>query len=608
MNARAQPYFLRRAVVVALLLTGAALLAARAVYLQAYDQSFLRGQGEARHTRVVPVAAHRGMLLDRHGEALAASTPVDSVWANPREFSATPQQFRELARLLEIPPETINRAVYERANAEFAFLKRQISPDVAQRVMALRIPGLALQREYRRYYPAGEVAAHVLGFTDVDDHGQEGIERAFDATLRGVNGKHKIIRDPFGRVVEDVESIKEPEPGRNVTLSLDRRVQYLAYRELKAAVQRHGALAGTAIVLDVQTGEVLAMVNQPAFNPNNRDELRGASFRNRAVTDVFEPGSTVKPFTVAAALESGKYHPATLIDTAPGYMPVGRALVRDPHNYGRIDVTTVLQKSSNIGVSKMALDLPPEQLWNAFARAGFGRKTSEQFPGESGGVLTPAAQWRDVERVTASYGYGLSVTALQLARAYAALGDDGRLHPVSFLRVEDRAQARRQGEQVFRPELAAQLRRMLETVAQEGGTGTHAGVPGYRIAGKTGTVKKHENGGYSDTRYLSLFAGVAPAREPRLAMVVMIDEPQGKLYHGGDVAAPVFGNVMAGALRLLNIPPDDVAAPPTHVALIDAQGCASAAAHMDCARAAAAQGCASAAAHMDCARAAGGAR
>lgn len=569
MKLSGHPYTLRRAFLAAVLVLAAMLLFVRALQLQVLNQDFLRGQGEARYARTLPVAAHRGMILDRHGETLAASTPVDSVWVNPQEFTATPAQFRDLARLLDTPSDVINSTIYAHADGEFATIKRQISPERAQDVLALKIPGLALQREYRRYYPAGEVTAHALGFTDVDDKGQEGLELAYDDVLHGTPGKRKIIRDPVGRVVEEVVSVREPEPGRDVTLSIDRRVQYMAYRELKAAVQRHRARAGSAVVLDVQTGEVLAMVNQPAFNPNNRDELRGDHTRNRVVTDVFEPGSTVKPFTVAAALESGKFRPGTMIDTAPGLFKVGNATVRDVHNYGRIDVTTVLQKSSNVGVSKMALEIPAEQIWHAFTRAGFGAKASADFPGEASGVLKNFRQWHDVERVTAAYGYGVSVTALQLVRAYAALADDGRLRPVSFTRVDDRAQIVKNAEQMFRPELTAQLRRMLETVSQEGGTGTEARVAGYRVAGKTGTVKKSHEGGYTEHSYLAVFAGFAPVSNPRLAMVVMIDEPQGEEYYGGQVAAPVFANVMSDALRLLNIAPDGIYTSPARLALLE---------------------------------------
>jgi len=569
MKLAGHPYMLRRAFLAAVLVIGALLLFMRALQVQVLNQDFLRGQGEARYARILPVAAHRGMILDRHGEPLAASTPVDSVWVNPQEFTATPAQFRELARLLETSSDVINSTIYAHADGEFTFIKRQISPESAQDVLALKIPGLALQREYRRYYPAGEVTAHVLGFTDIEDKGQEGLELAYESALHGTPGKRKIIRDPKGRVVEEVESLREPEPGHDVTLSIDRRLQYIAYRELKAAVQRHGAHAGSAVVLDVQTGEVLAMVNQPAFNPNNREELHGDRTRNRVATDVFEPGSTLKPFTIAAALESGKFRPTTMIDTAPGIFKVGSATVHDMHNYGRIDVTTVLQKSSNVGVSKMALEISAEQVWQALTRAGFGVKASADFPGEVGGVLKNYRQWHDVERVTAAYGYGVSVTALQLVRAYAALADDGRLRPVSFTRIDDRAQLVKTGEQVFRPELATQLRRMLETVAQDGGTGTEARVAGYRVAGKTGTVKKSHEGGYAEHSYLAVFAGFAPVSNPRLAMVVMIDEPQGDAYHGGQVAAPVFGKVMSDALRLLNIAPDGVVLSPARLALLE---------------------------------------
>ncbi len=568
MSTRFQPLFFRRVFVFGLLAVAAVLLAWRAVYLQIMNKDFLRSQGEARYSRVVPVVAHRGMILDRNGDALAASTPVDSVWANPKEFRATQAQFRKLSSLLEIPVDAINRTVYDRPNSEFAYLKRQISPEIGQSVMDLKIPGVAVLREYRRYYPAGEVASHVLGFTDIDDKGQEGLELSFDETLRGINGKRKIIRDNAGRVVETVENVLDPLPGRDVALSIDRRLQYLAYRELKAAVQKHHAQAGSVVVLDVKTGEVLAMVNAPSFNPNNRDELHGPRCRNRSVTDLFEPGSTIKPFSIAAALQTGHFKPTTLIDTTPGTFRVGNALVRDTHNYGLIDVATVLQKSSNVGVSKLALETPPEKIWQQYVRAGLGAKTGTEFPGEVAGVLNHYSQWHEVERVTASYGYGLSVTALQLARAYAALADDGHLRNVTFARVENRNELPPPADQLMNPTMSVQIRRMMESVTEEGGTGTHARVPGYRIAGKTGTVKKIEDGAYTENQYRSLFAGFAPAGNPRLAMVVMIDDPQGKQYYGGEVAAPVFGAVMAGALRLLNVAPDDVPPAKARLAMV----------------------------------------
>lgn len=569
MKLTGHPYRLRRAFLAMVLASGAILLSLRAVQLQVLNHDFLSSQGEARYARVVPVAAHRGMILDRNGEPLAASTPVESVWVNPQEFTASIAQFRELSQLLGTAPDVINSTIYAHASDEFTFIKRHISPEDAQKVLALKIPGLALQREYRRYYPAGEVTAHALGFTDLDDKGQDGLEYAFESVLRGTPGKRKIIRDPRGRVVDEVENLREPEPGRDITLSIDRRLQYLAYRELKAAVQRHGAQAGSAVVLDVQTGEVLAMVNQPAFNPNKRDELHGDQTRNRVATDMFEPGSTIKPFTVAAALESGKFRPSSMIDTAPGFFKVGNATVHDVHNYGRIDVSTVLQKSSNVGVSKMALEMSAEQVWTVFTRVGLGVKTSAVLPAEATGVIKNFRQWHEVERVTAAYGYGVSVTALQLVRAYAALADNGRMRPVLFTRVDDRAQVVKTGEQVFRPELTAQLRRMLETVSQEGGTGTEARVAGYRVAGKTGTVKKSQEGGYAEHSYLAVFAGFAPLNNPRLAMVVMVDEPQGDTYYGGQVAAPVFSAVMSGALRLLNIAPDGNITLPARVALLE---------------------------------------
>jgi len=430
--------------------------------------------------------------------------------------------------------------------------------------MALGLPGVNLQREYRRYYPAGEVTAHVVGFTNIDDRGQEGLELAYDEWLRGTPGSKRVLRDRLGRVVRNVEQIRKPEPGRDLTLSLDRRIQYLAYRELKRAVFHHQARSGSLVILDVHTGEVLAMVNQPSFNPNDRRQFLPAQTRNRAVTDVFEPGSTIKPFTIAAALLSGRYRPNTLIDTSPGHYRLGRAVIRDDRDYGRINLTTVIQKSSNVGASKIALSLPDELLYRVQDSFGFGAVTGSGFPGEVGGLINDAGHWRRIEKATVAYGYGISVTALQLVRAYAALADDGRLHPVSFLRVTSPEPARR----VLPARVARQIRRMLEAVVADGGTGTRARIAGYRVAGKTGTVKKAVAGGYSEDRYVSVFAGFAPASHPRLAMVVIVNEPRDGIYYGGLVAAPVFSRVMAGALRMLGVAPDAAPAHPLRLAAV----------------------------------------
>ena len=525
----------------------------RAVDLQINHKEFLENQGKARHLRVVTIPANRGTILDRNGEPLAVSTPVESVWANPQELAGGRQDWPKLARLLGVDADRLHRLIAERMDREFVYLKRHVDPDVAAGALAVGLPGVYLQREYRRYYPAGEVAAHLVGFTDVDDGGQEGMELAFDDWLRGVPGSKRVVRDRLGRIVEDVESIQPARPGKALTISVDRRIQFLAYRNLLAAVQRHGAEAGSLVVLDVLSGDVLAMVNQPSYNPNNRKDRVSARYRNRAVTDVFEPGSTLKPFTVAAALESGRFTPHSTLDTTPGYLRVGRHTVRDHLNYGVIDLATVIKKSSNVGASRLALSLQPKKLWEMLTRVGFGQTTGSGFPGESPGILTHHRYWSEIQRATIAFGYGISVTPLQLAQAYAVLANDGLLRPVRYYPDERAAEAQR----VMSRRAAWQLRRMLETVTEAGGTGVRARVAGYRVAGKTGTVHKSTAGGYAQDRYLAVFAGMAPASRPRLVVVVAIDEPKGKEYYGGHIAAPVFAEVMAGALRLLGVGPDD---------------------------------------------------
>ncbi len=543
----------RRLLLLTLMLGSFLVLAGRSAQLQLVDSEFLQTQGQARHLRVVQVPAHRGMIVDRNGEPLAISTPVQSVWVNPGEMSPSTGDLAQLAQLLELDVDHLRRLIGQRQGREFVYLRRHIAPDLAQQVTALELPGVYLQQEYRRYYPAGEVAGHLLGFTNVDDKGQEGLELAFEDWLSGEPGAKRVIMDGQRNIVENVENIRSARPGKTLKLSIDRRIQYLAYRELKAAVRKHGARSGTLVVLDSASGEVLAMVNQPSFNPNSRTRLKADRMRNRAVTDVFEPGSTMKPFVIAAALESGRYRPATTIDTSPGTFRVGRHTVRDMHDYGVLDMTGVLRKSSNVAASKIALTLEPERFWASLSGTGFGVSTGSGFPGEADGYLADFHRWREIERATLSYGYGLSATAMQLAQAYGVFANDGYRVPVTLLNREEPAQK----IPVFSPAVARTVRTMMESVVHKGGTAPQAAVQGYRVAGKTGTVHKSVAGGYADDRYLSLFAGMAPASNPRLVAVVVINEPSKGDHYGGLVAGPVFSSVMAGALRLLNVTPDD---------------------------------------------------
>ena len=532
----------------------AATLVWRAVCLQVLDKEFLLSQAEARHLRVLTLTAHRGVIQDRNGEPLAVSTPVESVWVNPQELGGEQQRIPELAALLSLDGGKVQQLLARRADREFVYLRRHLSPALAAKVSALNIPGVYLQREYRRYYPGGEVAAHIVGFTNVDDMGQEGLELAYEDWLGGEPGAKRVIKDGKHHIIEDVESIRRPHPGKDLKLSIDRRIQYLAYRELKGVMKEHKARAASAVVLDVKSGEVLAMVNQPSFNPNNRQELRRSHMRNRAITDVFEPGSTMKPFIVATALQSGRFQPETPVSTSPGWYRVGVNTVRDVHDYGELDVSGVIRKSSNVGISKIALSLPAENIWTTLSDIGFGAQTYSGFPGEASGLLSYHGGWNEIETATLAYGYGISVTALQLAQAYGVLATDGMKRSVTFLREGDVSEERR----VMPAEAARQVRAMLEQATGFDGTAPQARIAGYRVAGKTGTVKKSAPGGYSSNKYLAVFAGMAPASDPRLVMVVMVDEPSNGKYYGGQVAAPVFSRVMSGALRLLAIPPDDL--------------------------------------------------
>ena len=545
---------IRHRMLMALVLFGFVALLARVAELQLIDRDFLRHQGEARHLRTISVAAHRGMVTDRNGEPLAISTPVESVWANPAELLMNQDELPRLAEVLGKPADSLLQLLTQRQNREFVYLRRHISPVVAEQVMSLEVPGIALQREYHRYYPAGEVAAHLIGFTNIDDAGQEGLELAYGDWLRGESGAKRVIKDGRHRIIENVENIRVPRHGKNLKISIDRRIQYLAYRELKAAVKLHNAKSGSAVVLDNITGEVLAIVNQPSYNPNNRRRLRASRLRNRAVTDIFEPGSTLKPFVIAAALESGRYTPGTRINTAPGVFQVGTHAVRDMHDYGTLDLTGVIRKSSNVAAAKIALDLKPKALWSVLNNSGLGMVTASGFPGEAGGFLPDYHRLRDFERATLAFGYGVSVTTLQLAEAYTVFANDGYRMPLTLVKREGPVAP----QQVLNPETAQRVRQMMEAVVRPGGTATDAAVSGYRVAGKTGTVHKSIAGGYADDQYVSIFAGMAPASRPRLVMAVTINEPRNGDYYGGKVAGPVFSKVMSGALRLLNVPPDDL--------------------------------------------------
>jgi cell division protein FtsI (penicillin-binding protein 3) len=525
----------------------------RAVDLQLVDHSFLTRQGDARFSRVLEIAAHRGTITDRYGEPLAVSTPVDSIWVNPSELALATDQIPRLAAALKLDRQDLERRVTSNLEREFLYLARGQEPAEAARIKALGIPGVYTSREYRRYYPAGEVTGHLLGFTNVDDAGQEGLELAFEHWLAGEDGAKRVIQDRYGRIVQDVESIRPPRPGRDLVLSIDLRIQYLAYRELKAAVREQRARAGSVVVLDVSTGEVLAMVNQPAFNPNDREQMQAADYRNRAETDIFEPGSSIKPFWVAAALASGKYDGRSVIDTSPGFIKVANKIFEDEHNLGAIDIATVLAKSSNVGMAHLALSLAPQQVWTTLTGLGFGEVTTSGYPGESAGLLPPYAQWRPISIVTMSHGYGLSVTPLQLAHAYATIGSFGIERPVSFLAVDGPVP----GERVLDERVCRALVGMLEHVVSLEGTAPLAAIPGYRVSGKTGTAWKAVAGGYSTDRYMAVFGGVAPATDPRLAALVVLDEPSAGEHRGGQVSAPVFSRVVGGALRLLAVAPDE---------------------------------------------------
>ena len=525
-------------------------LAGRALYLQGVNNDFLQAKGESRYARTLEVPATRGRITDRQGDILAVSTPVRSVWAIPSDAQLEPAQARELARLLEMDVKELNGKLA--TGRDFAYLKRQVPPEVAQQVADLRLPGVHQQQEYRRYYPGGEVMAHILGFTDVEDKGQEGIELAFEKRLAGRPGARRVIKDRRGQIVEDVEAIRPPRDGEDVALSIDGKIQYLAWSALRDAMHQHKAQAGAVVVLDARSGEILALANAPTFNPNNRTNLSGAQLRNRVFTDAFEPGSVMKPFIAALALDRGKLRVDSQIDTGNGRMTIGTATISDTKRHGMMSVAQIVQKSSNIGTVKMAQQFSPDEMWHLFDQLGFGTQLNLGFPGETSGRLRPAKSWRPIEQATMSYGHGISVSLIQMARAYMVFARNGELVPLSLTRVDGVPSS---GRRVFSENTAQHMRTILAMAAGPGGTAPRAQVPGYTVAGKTGTAHKLEGGRYA-RKYVSSFVGFAPATNPRIVVAVMIDEPTAGQYFGGTVAAPVFSRITEGALRTLGVAPD----------------------------------------------------
>jgi len=533
------------------MLAGSLTLTGRALYLQGVNNDFLQAKGESRYARTIEIPATRGRITDRHGDMLAVSTPVRSVWALPSDAKLEPAQARELARLLEMDVRELNDRLA--TPRDFVYLKRQLSPEVAQRIADLKLPGIHQQQEYRRYYPGGEVMAHILGFTNVEDRGQEGIELAFEKQLAGRPGLRRVIKDRRGQIVEDVEAVRPPREGEEVALSIDGKIQYLAWSALRDTMQQHKAKAGAAVVIDSRTGEILAMVNAPTFNPNNRANLTGEQLRNRVFTDSFEPGSVMKPFIAGLALDRGKVKPSTMIDVSAGRMTIGTATISDSHRHNKpMTVAEVIQKSSNIGTVKLAQYFSPTEMWQLFDDLGFGTPLNLGFPGESSGRLRPAKTWKPIEQATMSYGHGISVSLIQMARAYLAFAREGELVPLSLTRVDGQPT---KGRRIFSPETTQAVREMLESVTQTGGTATKAQVAGYRVGGKTGTAVKLENGRYTK-RYIASFVGFAPVSNPRLVVAVMIDEPSAGSYYAGTVAGPLFSRIMEGSLRSLGVAPD----------------------------------------------------
>ncbi|OOW07378.1 cell division protein [Pseudomonas sp. MF6396] len=548
-------------VVVGLLVIMVGAIAWRIVDLQVVDRDFLKGQGDARSLRHIPIPAHRGLITDRNGEPLAVSTPVTTLWANPKEMQAAKDRWPALAAALKQNPQQLAERLEQQANKEFIYLVRGLTPEQGQVVLDLKVPGVYGIEEFRRFYPAGDVAAHMVGFTDLDDHGREGVELAYDEWLAGVPGKRQVIKDRRGRLIKDVQVTKNAKAGKTLALSIDLRLQYLATRELRNAIAEQEAKAGSLVIMDVKTGEVLAMVNQPTYNPNNRRRMFPAAMRNRAIIDVFEPGSTVKPFSMSAALQSGRWKPTDKVEVYPGTLQLGRYTIRDvSRSEGPIlDLTGILINSSNVGMSKIAFDIGGESIYRVMSQLGLGQYTGLGFPGERVGNLPNHREWRKAETATLSYGYGLSVTALQLVHAYAALANNGKMVPLSILKVDKTPEA----TQVVPEDTAKTIQGMLQQVIEAPRGVFRAQVPSYHVGGKSGTARKATVGskGYTENAYRSLFTGFGPMSDPRYAIVVVIDEPSKGGYFGGLVSAPVFSKVMSGTLRLMNVPPDNLPAP-----------------------------------------------
>jgi cell division protein FtsI (penicillin-binding protein 3) len=542
----------RSRVVLFVLFSAFAALAGRALWLQAMSTQFLQQQGKNRYERTIELPATRGKIMDRNGQVLASSLPVKAVWAIPDDVLASkPEKLRALAKLLDMPEVELRKKLD--SDRTFVYLKRQVEMDVIDKIKKLDIDGLDTRKEYKRFYPQGEVMTHVVGFTSVEDVGQESMELAQQKTLVGATGSRRVIKDRLGHIVEDVGLSKEPHDGKDLTLSVDSKLQYIAFSSIKAAVEKFHAKAGAALVLDVHTGEVLALANYPTYNPNDRSVLTGEQLRNRVMTDTFEPGSTLKPFTVALALDTKRVTPNTMFDTTTsGRFVVGDHAIRDTHAHGMINVSTIIQKSSNIGVTKMALAMPPQEMWEMFTKAGFGQQPKFGFPGAVAGRVRPYKAWRPIEQANMSFGHGISVSLIQLARSYMIFARDGDIIPLSFQKVTERPQ----GQQVISPKTAREMREMLESVVSPQGTASQAQVAGYRVGGKTGTAQKLINGHYSNSRYVGSFVGIAPMSNPRFIIAVMVDDPSSAVHTGGGVAAPTFAALAASALRAANVPPD----------------------------------------------------
>lgn len=543
------PAWRSRLVLFFLFVAFAALLG-RALWLQGISTEFLQKQGASRYTRTLELPATRGKITDRNGQVLASSLPVRAIWAIPDDVAAAPREkLRELAKLLEMSERDLHAKL--ETDRSFVYLKRQVELDTVDRIVKLGIDGIHTRKEYKRFYPQGEVMAHVVGFTSVEDAGQDGMELAAQKSLAGTTGSRRVIKDRLGRIVEDIEAIREPRDGRDLALSIDSKIQYIAFSQLKEAVEKHNAKAAGIVVLDVRTGEVLALANMPTYNPNNRKALTGAQLRNRVLTDTFEPGSAMKSFIVAQAIEKKMVKPSTPIQTAPGRMTIGSATIGDAHPHGLLTVSEVIQKSSNVGTAKLALQMPPQEMWEMFTTLGFGQQPKVGFPGAVAGRVRPYKSWRPIEQATMSYGHGISVSLIQLARSYLVFARNGDLIPVSFQKVNDTPI----GQRVISEQTAREMRAMLESVTVPGGTALQAQVPGYRVGGKTGTAHKLVNGKYAN-KYIASFVGFAPVSDPRIVIAVMVDEPSNKFYYGGQVAAPIFAAVAAKALRTMNVTPD----------------------------------------------------